>query len=49
MKLRKSIDNRLCVVFESNYHADKWEWLFGNILGMGRICYGQYDNAYCYM
>lgn len=46
MKIKRAITGEFCVVFLSSYHADRWEWLFGTLLGMIRVCYGQYDNAY---
>lgn len=36
----------VCVVFKSEYHATRWEWLFYGILRRARACFGGYDNAY---
>ncbi len=47
MKIKKGkVSKTWHVVFEDQYAADKWRWLFWSILRRTRCCFGQYDNAY---
>ena len=46
MKITKSYDGSVCVVFRDEYTANRWSWLFYTILRRRMVCFGGFFNAW---
>ena len=46
MNIMRGLDGRLYVVFDTEDAAERWAWLFRDILRLPMSCNGGYRNAY---
>jgi hypothetical protein len=46
MNVMRGLDGRLYAVFDTEDAAERWAWLFRQILRRPMSCYGGYSNAY---
>lgn len=46
MKIKKGHDGGIYAVFDCEYRAEKWRWLFSKLLKRKIVSFGKLDNAY---